>query len=126
YVYMDNLAGIGVGQYGLYFNDYLVDFYGASVLYFPEVFEDVSQDDGDARSLLFKIIVETSLLGFLIFLFVLHSAFKERHVDELDNFKVFFVFLAISSSVTMGSWAYLYFWIALAMLPAKKEGRFIE
>ena len=122
YVYSDNLAGIGIGQYNQYFNEYLVDFYGASVLQFPEVFGDVYENEGDARSLLLKILVETSLIGFSIFLFTLYTAFKRRHVDELDNFKVFFIILTISSSITIGSWAYLYFWIGLAILPATKEG----
>ena len=122
YIYMDNLMGVGIGQYGRYFNDYLVELYGAGVLQFPEVFDDVYSNEGDARSLLFKIIVDTSLLGFFIFMAVLHIAFKDRNVTSLDKFKVFFMILAMASSITTGSWAYLYFWIAFAMMPANEGG----
>lgn len=124
YVYMDNIFGIGLGQYSLYFNDYVVDVYGRSVLAFPEVVGDVFESDGDERSLIFKILVESSFLGLLIFFGVVMYSLKNRIQESYDSFKVFFLILAVTSSFTIGSWAYMYLWIGLAILPAKIEGKY--
>jgi hypothetical protein len=124
YVYMDNIFGVGLGQYSLYFNDYVVDVYGRSVLTFPEVVGDVVESDGDERSLIFKILVETSFLGLLIFFSVVMYSLRNRIQESYDSFKVFFLILAVTSSFTIGSWAYMYLWIGLAILPAKIEGKY--
>ena len=122
FVYLDNLGGVGLGQYSAYFGEYLVDVYGVSVLSFPEVFSDVYSSDGDPRSLPAKALVELSIIGLFIYFYLFYSAYIYRN-REYNLYKTLFFCLALASSFTMGTWAYMYVWMALAMMPASGHGR---
>ena len=122
YVYMDNLFGVGLGQYSTYFSDYLMDLFGGSVLAFPEVFGDVYDNDGDPRSLPAKVLSELSIIGLIFYFYIFYVAYSRR-CREYDSFKTLFICLAFASGFTIGTWAYMYVWMALAMMPASSHGR---
>lgn len=119
---IDNPFGIGLGQYPLYFSQYLVDTFGSSVLSFPEVLDDVVSGDGDARSLFLKVYSELSFLGLILLFWMLFRSLRERSESSYEKLKVLFFFMSIASMLTIGTWAYLYFWIAIAMMPASDKG----
>lgn len=122
YIYMDNLMGIGLGQYSLYFNEYLIEYFGASVLSFPEVLGDVYTSDGDPRSLPAKLLSELSVVGLSLYFYLFYVCFSTMNRDY-NTFKILFICVAFASSFTIGTWAYMYVWVALAMMPASREGK---
>ncbi|MFV7770798.1 hypothetical protein [Shewanella marisflavi] len=123
-VFLDNPWGIGVGRYGLFFNEYISN-YGKSVQTNIQVIEHVSNSNADQRSYYTKVLTEHGvLLSVILFLFYFNCHKRLNYCLNTSSSKGqvwnstlrISLFVVYANMIQFGSYLFPFYWLIPALI----------
>lgn len=116
-VFLDNLLGVGPGNYPVEFNRYLTELFPQAPPY-DEVFENFANLNGDPRNLIMSFAAILGLPGLIYLCWLLlrlRKELKQLAAAPLRSFLLVNICFVLASTMQFGSFAYVQFWLWLAL-----------
>lgn len=124
-VFLDNPLGIGIGQYGLYFNEYVAQ-YGKHVTQNKQVVGHVKNENADQRSYYTKVLTDNGLILSIVliyFYWLQHKKLKyllklRQSLGFIGKEELLFISLILvyANMIQFASYLFPFYWFIPALI----------
>lgn len=118
-MFIDNpIFGIGVGSFFVKFKEYTLKYFPQAGN-LPEISMYLINNNANTEtSIYFSIISELGIIGIILFGIFMKNTLDglKNNYNNCSNEFVFFIAVLLSLPIQFGSWAYIPFWMGLAIL----------
>lgn len=130
-IFMENPWGVGIGQYGLYFNDHVSN-YGKVILDNVQVAEHIKNTNADQRSFYLKVLSENGLLISMFLVLFYYNIFRKllffersgKHSDIVLSIVLkISMILVFANMIQFASYLFPFYWLIPALISVCYEKR---